>query len=417
MSKKTIWILNQYAVTPDLSGGTRHYDLGQQLIHKGYEVIIFASSFHYARFMDFKLSASEKWKKERIDNIHFVWLKTCPYKKNNWKRYVNMLSFMIRSYLLGRKIPNSETSIPKPDIIIGSSVHLLSVLSAYWLAKVYKARFIMEVRDLWPQALIDMGKMKENSPVARFLKTLEKFLYQKADKIAVVPPYAADYIQALGIEGKKIHWIPNGVNVRKFDIQNTSVTDKNVFVVMYVGTHGETNGLELLLQAAEILKDMEKNRIQFHLVGDGPEKTRLQEIKNDSDLNNVFFFDPVPKKDIPQVLDRADVLIHVEKDIPNLTNYGSSPNKFYDYMAAGKPLIVCSQFITDRIDKIGAGIHLSRNHPQELTEAILHLYNLSQEKRQDMGRRAKDYVCKNFDIEIIAQRLINNVFNSRDLEG
>lgn len=200
---KTLWFFNQPAVTPDMQGGTRHYDLGRELTKRGYDVTIFASSFHHNQHKETKLSPKEKWKLEEIDGIKFVWIRTFPFFKNNWRRVLNMASFMIRAYFLGRNRANNK--LQKPDIIIGSSVHLLSPLAGYHAARFHKAHFVFEVRDLWPKTLIDIGHMSRYHPFIVALSITERFLYKKAEKIITLLPFAHRYITPLGVPPRKNH--------------------------------------------------------------------------------------------------------------------------------------------------------------------------------------------------------------------
>jgi len=202
-----IWIFNHYAITPDLPGGTRHYDLAQELVKRGHQATIFASSFHHGRHQEMKLASGERWKVEDVDGVRFVWIKTFAYQRNDWRRVLSMVSYMLRAWWLGRRLPKLSPEIGKPNVIIGSSVHLLAALAAYWVAKHHRARFIMEVRDLWPQTIIDMGKMSGRNPVIKILQILERFLYRRAKRIIILGPRMGDYICARGIEEKKLVWI------------------------------------------------------------------------------------------------------------------------------------------------------------------------------------------------------------------
>jgi len=408
---KTIWILNHYALSPDLPGGTRHFDIASQLVEQGDRVVIFAAGFHHGRYVDLKLSPGQPWKTESFDGVQFVWLRTVAYRRNDWRRYLNMISYMRRALWLGRRAGRRVPSIPKPDIVIGSSVHLLAVLAAYRLAKYHRARFIMEVRDLWPQTFIDMGKMSPRHPVVVALKGLERFLYRRAQRIIILPPFADRYIAGLGIAKEKIAWIPNGVDLRRFSPGVDSKSEHQPFTAMYIGSFGETNGVEAILQSAILLKDQSALDIHFHLVGDGPEKENLLRMKEAFGLDRVAFFEPVPKRDIPKILARADVLIHVEKDIPALSQYGSSPNKFYDYLASGKPLIVSSPFITDPIEDIGCGIRVDPNDAQAMAQALMRLFRSSEDERRRMGRQGRAYVEKNFAMPVIIDRLKTALFS------
>ena len=118
-----------------MTGGTRHYDFSKELVKRGHEVTIFASSFHYSQHKELKLNKNEKYKTENIDGINFVWIKTFPHQKNDWRRVLNMVSYMWRACWIGRRITKVNQNISKPNMIIGSSVHLLAVLSAHCLSK------------------------------------------------------------------------------------------------------------------------------------------------------------------------------------------------------------------------------------------------------------------------------------------
>ena len=400
-----IWILNHYAVTPDLPGGTRHYNLGRQLIKQGYDVTVFASSFHYVRHEELKLSRSEHWKIEESDGVKFVWLRTFPYQENDWRRVVNMLSYMIHSYLIGCKITRMDDRISRPDVVIGSSVHLLAVLSAYYLAKHCGAKFIMEVRDLWPQTIIDMGVLSEQSPTVKILHTLERFLYHRAERIITLLPLAGEYIAPLGISKEKITWIPNGVDLSYFSGQKGIESSNEPFRVMYLGAHGQANALDVLLNAAKIVQDRGYQSIRFTLVGDGPEKPRLMELAQELELENVGFRNPIPKSKVPEVLTKADILIfNLEK--AEVFKYGVSSNKLFDYMAAGKPVIFSVQAPNNPIEEAHCGLTVPPRDPQALAEAVIKLYQMPIEEQEAMGQRGREYAKEHHDYAVLAEKLI-----------
>jgi glycosyltransferase involved in cell wall biosynthesis len=415
MTKKTIWILNHYAITPDLPGGTRHFDIARQLVKNGHRVVIMASSYLHGRYIDNQLPKGNKWKVETIDGVEFIWLKTFPYQRNDYKRYFNMISYMLISFVLGCRMRRLIPSLYKPDIIIGSSVHLLAVLSAWGLAKYYRAHFVMEVRDLWPQTIIDMGIMSSRHPVIIVLKILEKFLYKRAEYIIVLPPSAEEYICSLGIHRKKIIWIPNGVDLSRFPLITHNRQGKATFLAMYIGAFGQTNGVEVILQAAAFLQKNNFNSIFIQLIGDGSERDRLLQFSSEQALRNVLISKPVPKYQVSHLLSQADVLIHVEKDIPNLSKYGSSPNKLYDYMASGRPVVVASNFVLDPIENIGCGIKVPPNNPKALAQALVQISHLSYEEWQRMGQQARNYVEEYFSMAIIVDKI--NTFILQKLYG
>lgn len=164
----------------------------------------------------------------------------------------------------------------------------------------------MEVRDLWPQSLIDLGKLSKCNPIIKCLELLEKFLYRRASKFITLLPLAFKFINACGISSKKIVWIPNGVKLLRFEAVEPIRDESNgVFKVMYLRAHGLANALDVVIRAAKIVQDKGFSDIRFVLVGDGPEKSKLIAMANQLGLINVEFLDPVAKADIIGLLNKA----------------------------------------------------------------------------------------------------------------
>jgi len=402
MHRKSIWIFNHYAITPDFPGGTRHFDFGKELVKRGYKVTIFASSFHYSLLKETKAYKQNDYIIEDYNGIRFVWIKTFPYSGNDWRRVINMLSYSIRAYKVAKKL-----NIEKPDIIIGSSVHLFAVFTTYLLSKKYKTPFIMEVRDLWPQTLIDMGVPKWH-PFVIILGILEKFLYKKADKIITLLPKANEYIEKLGIPPEKIVWIPNGVDLERFQLKDKETFrdeahTSNEFVVTYTGAIGQTNNLDIAIEAAKILQS-DYLDIRFLFIGDGPEKGRLLEVVKEERLNNVEFKPPVAKNKIVENFFKSDALFFHLQDSP-VFKYGISSNKLFDYLASGKPIIFSSNSINNPVEEARAGITVPPDNPQALAEAIIELYKMSPEERRKMGLNGRKYVEKYHSIPVLVDKL------------
>jgi len=398
-----IWIINHYAITPEMTGSTRHYDFALELIKRDYNVTIFSSSFrHQGKREESKLKKNEKWKIEKINGINFIWIKTFPYQKNDWRRVVGMTYFMYRAYWLGRKIIKIKKDINRPNIILGSSPHLLSVFSAYWLSKYYKTKFIMEVRDLWPQTFVDMGKIKENSPIIKILRILEKFLYKKADKIIILPPLAKNYINSLKIDENKVVWISNGVDLSKFVLPNPNNNKK--IQIIYSGAFGLANAVEMILKAAEIIQKQNYKNIKFLLFGNGPEKENLIKYTEEKRINNLKILSSVSKKEIIKKLIGADILmVHFKKS--KIHQYGVSFNKLFDYMAASKTIIFAVDAGNNPIEDANCGISIPPENPEKMAEAIIKLYNMSPEERQKMGENGRKYVEKYNSIPVLVNKL------------
>jgi len=401
------WIFNHYANPPDLPGGTRHYDLARELVNRGHKVVIFATSFHYLLFRESRLLPGEGWKTEDVNGVLFVWIRTTPYQRNNWRREWNMAEFMLKAWWLGRKLPRIAPDIEDPDVIMGSSPDLLTALAACWVAYRFSVPFLMEVRDLWPQTILDMGAMSPRHPIIITLRVLEKYLYRRAERIITLLPLAHEYIAACGVPQKRIVWLPNGVDLSRFDqISNpgTPGTGSDLFRVMYLGAHGRANALNVLLEAAKIIQDLNYSKIRIVLVGDGPEKPGLMDLSKKMGLTNTEFRDPVPKNSVVRTLLESDGLILNLEDVA-VFKYGISPNKVFEYMAAGKPVIFSVQAANNPVEDSHCGITVPPKDPQALAEAIISLSEMSVQEREEMGLRGRKYVARHHDISVLAERL------------
>ena len=398
-----IWIFHHYAITPDMPGGTRHYDLSRELVKRGHKVTIFAKSFHHYLHKEMRLGPGEKWKLEEVDGIRFVWIRTPPYWKNDWRRVRNMAVFGARAWWLGLRLPKIVPEVEKPDVIIGSSPHLLTPLAAYKVAQHYGVKFIMEVRDLWPQIFVDMGVLSAHHPVTKGLQALERFLYRRAERIIILGHQMRGYISNRGVSEEKIVWIPNGVDLSRFASTACPGVSREDLQVMYLGAHSPTNSLDVLIHAAKIIEEQGFRGIRFVLIGDGPEKPQLMALSEELGLNNVEFRDPVPKTKVPKVLREADILVITKES--TFFSYGGSILKLFDYMAAKKPVILSGKPLHDPIEEAGCGLTVPPRDPKALAEAIIQLYQMPEEEREAMGRRGWEYVERHHDIRKLGERL------------
>ena len=394
-----IWILNHYAGTPETTPATRPYDLSKELVNRGHSVTIFASSFSHYELVEKVLQPGEGWRVEDCEAIRFVWLRTFSYKGNDWRRAVNMLSYAWRAFRVGRGLKE------KPDVIIGTCVHPLAVLSAYVLSVFKKSRFFFEVTDLWPQTLIDMGVLSDRSPVTWTMRGLEKFLFGKAKKIITLLPHIDNYIASLGIAKEKVTWIPNGVDLSRFeDIKPYEGGISEAFTIMYLGGHARYHGLEVILEAAKILQDEGKNNVRFVFVGDGAEKQNLIKLSKDLRLHNVEFRNAVPKNEAVRVMGEADCLIHSFRAL-SLMRYGVSPVKIPDYLSSGRPILYAVKGSNNPVEEAEAGITVPPENPEALAQAVTELVAMRPETRIQMGKNGLEYVKKHHDIRVIADKL------------
>ncbi len=405
-----IWMLNHYAHPPDTPGGTRHYDFARELVKQGHEITIFASSFDHRTRKDTRLQKGQSYRRENIDGVEFVWVRTSPYYGgNDWRRVVNMLSYALRVVPLGLRLKG------KPDVVLASSPHPFAGVAGWLLAKLKGARFIFEVRDLWPQTLVEVGGYSSKSPAVKLMGILEKFLYRRASKIVILLPKASDYIAGLGITVSKIVYIPNGVSPELFSNTEaklpaglykliSDLKSQGKFLVSYAGAHGIANALDTIIEAAKWLQDDKNDKIHFLLVGEGPEKERLIEKARSYGLDNISFHKPIPKRVVPSLLGSSDIAI-VSFRKTDLYRYGISVNKLWDYMMAARPIVWAIDSANDPVAEAGCGITVPPEDGQAMAEAIIKLCNMSQQERQEMGKRGYDYVMKHHSVPVLAKKL------------
>lgn len=236
---------------------------------------------------------------------------------------------------------------------------------------------------------------------------------QKADKIIVFLPKAGEYITKKGIDPNKIVWIPNGVDLQRFDnfepLKPSSPAarafkeHKEKFKVVYAGAHGPANGLNTVVEAAALMAK-EDPEVHFFLIGDGPEKGRLMWLAQERAARNVSFLAPVPKNVVGAVLRKADLLLHCLNTMEVL-KYGVSPNKLYDYLASGKPVIMVSNASNQIIEEAGSGLVVEPSNPEALVRAILQIKQMPPEERERLGANGRKYVEKHHSIEVLGEKL------------
>src|SRR5882762_645926 len=393
-----IWIVNHYADSPDRQS-TRSYDLGKKLVERGHQVTIFAAGYNHYSFREERIVAGESWLEEQWSGVRFIWLKTFPYRKNDWRRVLNMTSFSWRAFWLGCRLPD------RPDVISGVSVHPLAALTGWCLSRVKGSRFFIELTDLWPEVLIQFGMLSRRHPVASILRALEKFLYRRAERIIMVWPCTREYVKQLGVSPNKILWLPHLADLSRYT--QLALYDgmlRESFTVMYLGSFVSFMDMENILRCAKVLQDRERDKVRFVLVGGGTNKESLERQAAQLRLRNVEFPGLVPKQDIGNIMSDADAFVVSLRDVP-LLRFGISLNKVCDYLASGRPTIFAGSPGYDPIKEAKAGISVVANDPEALADAVEDLIALTPEERVRMGQNGRDYLERVHSIDVLSARL------------
>lgn len=397
---KNIWILNHYAT----STYGRHYKLGFNLSKRGYSVKLFAASTHHGSGKN-RITNSKEYIVDEAGDLPCIFVRTRDYSGNSRARVGNMIDYAWRIMSVSKSFDTE-----KPDVIYASSVHPLTWLSGYFLAKRYNAKFIAETRDLWPETLVAMGRIEKKSVPARILYSLEKFIYTKADRLIFTMPGGRDYVKSLGIDTSKVAYINNGVDLEEFYynqrehvFRDKDLDQPNTFKVVYAGSMGQANALNYLVEAAEIIQRRGIHDIMFILFGDGYQRVELQAFTEEKGLTNVQFKGSIEKKLIPSVLSRADLNVFTGQHI-SLYNYGLSLNKMFEYFASGKPTISNIECGYDLLEEYRCGVTVRGGSAEALADGILDFYHM---RTDDYNRFCDNALvaAQAFDFSVLTDRL------------
>ena len=399
MSGRTVWIINHYAKSPTESGGTRHYDLARHLRDLGWNSWILAASVELHTQQQ-RLEKHEHARSETIGGVNFRWLKTPGYQGNGVGRMVNMLAFAWQ-VLVGK----STADLERPSLVIGSTVHPLAAASGALLARRYRVPFIFEVRDIWPETLIALGRARRNGPFAVLLAMLERWLCRQACRIVSVLPGYGNYLGDRHIPAPEVVHIPNGVNLDNIGAPR-DYRKQDTFRITYLGAHGTANDLQTLVRAMEIIELAHGiASIECRLIGAGPMKQALVDYCAERGMKQVIFQPPVNKNAIAATASGTQAFVLCGRKLPSLYRYGISMNKIPDYMAMGRPVIIAIESANNPVIEAEAGICVQPENPAELADSIMKMARMSEAELRAMGLRGRRYVEREHDMKLLAKRL------------
>lgn len=410
---KTVWILNHYAGNMFLVGGGRHYCLAKYLKENGYDPIVFCSNYDHFTRKDC-IESDRFWleKQEPETGVPYVFIKTRAYPNNGMQRVLNMVDFYRGLLKTAKQYAKTNGS---PDVIYASSVHPLTLVAGIKIAKKFGIKCVSEVRDLWPESIVAYSsRWTRKSPLMRILYAGEKWIYKKSDAVIMTWAGGYDYIRDQGwqseIPESKVVHISNGVdldpylqNIREHPYEDADLSHAAYRNFIYTGSVRKVNNLGVLVESARQLKKTGNTAAKILVFGDGDELESLK--KKSEDLDNIVFKGRVPKQSIPSILSQGYASI-LHNSSTELDKYGQSQNKFFEYLAAGRPILMTYAVGHSVVRKYGCGVELDSQTPESIAEAIEALCALPDEEYRNYCRHAAE-CAKRFDYRELCRQLIS----------
>lgn len=374
----------------------------------GHQVRIIGADQSHIRAIQPNLNGKKSFQ-ESVCGVKYTWFKTPAYVGSGIGRIRNMIGFLWRLFIEGPKIVASF----EPDVVIASSTYPMDIWPAHYIAKRSKAILVFEVHDLWPLSPMELGGFSRWHPFIMLVQAAENYAYRHAEVVVSMLPKVRDHVELHGMLPHKLHIVPNGIDPDEWSNNSlplgkmvrdelTGLKDQGFLIVGYAGTHGIANALDTLLDAARLMLD---EKVIFVLVGGGPEKKLLQARAGREKLSNVRFMEPVPKQQIPSLLEFFDIAYLGFQKQP-LFRFGIAPNKLMDYMMAGKVVLMAIAAGNDPVAEANCGLTVEPENPNAVVEGIKRLLKLTQEERTSIGQRGSVFMLKHHTYRVLSQRFL-----------
>lgn len=392
-----ILYISKYVVLPEYGSPSRQYFISKYLSKlPGNKVQLIGSRSTTAEIPKIKgLFISQK-----RDNLETITLNGPRIELGfNLKRIWTWILFEINLIRFRTKI-----KLFKPDVLIISSLSILTFLTGVFFKKWLRIPLVIEIRDIYPLTLQQVGNFSSKNPFIIFLKWVEKVGYKNADLIMSTLPNAKEHISSVLKKPFEFFWLPMGIDPDFFISQKNIELKKLItkkpddFIVGYAGSMGKANALDIIFKAAQALQNTHPY-IRFIFIGEGPLKSFYME--RYSDLANVEFFAAVSKRELSAVLRQADVLINTWLD-KSIYRFGISPNKWMDYMYAGKPILVAFSGYRCIINEAKCGKFIPAENEEALVKEIIQFSETDVNQLNKMGDNGKKYLLKNLTYECLA---------------
>lgn len=404
---KTIWYISKYCNLPNKNSvGSRGWILMREFAAKGYNSIVITSDDKNSNLID----KNFKFKHFFQEGVESIILRTLKYSvTKSILRIFSWFDFEFNLFFF------DKSSIRKPDVIIVSSLSLLTILNGINLKNKYKCKLVFEIRDIWPLTLVEEGGFSKRNPFIMFLALIERIGYKRSDLIIGTMPNLAEHVKKILGYDKFVGCIPMGVEPNMLTHSKDNIPKylnlhikPGYFNVVFAGSIGITNALDTFFKAAEVLRD--NSKIRFIVVGDGDLKNQF--LKRYGYLENLTYFPKVAKNQVQSFLAYADVLyFSVFKS--KVWDYGQSLNKIIDYMISKKPIIASYSGHKSMIDEAGCGYFIPAEDHHSLVDKIKEMSLMNETDRKIMGERGLKWLLKNQSYQKLAENYLNLIFYNK----
>ncbi len=399
-----ILFLSHYFPPEVNAPATRTFEHCARWVRQGHDVTVVTCNPNHPRGVLYPGHRNRLWQVERVEGIQVIRVLTLLSANRGFGlRTLNYVWFMLMCIACCWRFP-------RPDVVISTSPQFFNGLAGYFVARLRRARWVLEIRDLWPESIVAVGAMKEGF-ITRILYALELFCYRACDLVVPVTDAFRDYMVGRGVAADKICVIKNGVDLGMFSgaaggqdsDMDATFAQHNLggkFVAAYVGTHGMAHHLETILEAAALLRH--RTDIAFLLVGDGAERERLLMQAQEQQLPNLVMLEQMPKQKMPSLWQRVQVSLILLKKSDTFKSV--IPSKLFESLAMNKPIILGVEGESAAIlAESGAGLAIVPEDASALAAAVTRLADDAALYAQ-MASCGKPFVSQHFDRDALAQR-------------
>jgi glycosyltransferase involved in cell wall biosynthesis len=355
------------------------------------------SSFHHQKHEQSRPDLHGRALHQVVDGVPFVWIPATGYKNDSIMRVFGFFEFFYRVWHA-----DWAAQMPAPDLIVGSTPHPFAALAAERLSARYGVPFVLELRDIWPLVLIEVGGYSRFHPFVVLVDRTMRHLYKSAARIILFSRDSSDSLEEEGGDAKKVVWLPHGVDLTLSPVPKPAPDDQ-VFTVKYFGAHNQWNSLDPILDAAKYLLENGREDIVFRFVGDGVMKPSLQARVKDEGIRNAYFDDAVPKRQVAELFHDADAFI-LNNHVDIISKRWMSLNKLYSYLGAGRPVIFGSCMEVNPVQEADAGFVVDAGNHVQIAEAVVKLAGMSPEQLHAFGRRGRKHIEDHYSVKAIVDR-------------